>query len=170
MNRIADPRPTISSLDEAKELFMRYVLAVKRMAIHTARADKRIAEIKEQLAGQNEGLLLAAQDLKASLAAWILANLHLFADPRKIKTEFGTFGLQTVTDVCFLNEEVTLQALMDRGYTECFKAVPKPLKTPIRKRLESGEEIPGVILRSGDTVVCDEDKTLIAQAVASLEK
>jgi len=170
MLRLADNRTTLANLDAAKEAMREIALIAKRLAITNARAEKRIAEIKAQAEEENEGRRLALEQLEKNLAAFITANPALFQKPRTCKTDFGEFGLRTVTELLVQNEDALVQTVMERGYLDCFETVHKLVKDAIKKRLKAKEVIPGAQVNEGDTVVCKVSKTLIDEALKALEE
>ena len=97
------------------------------------------------------------------------SNPHLFVRPRKVKTPFGEFGLQIVTDLKIDSEEAMIQTLRDRGLEECLKVITRPDKDAIRSRIEAGEVIPGATIRTepNDPVV-KISRELLKAAVESV--
>jgi hypothetical protein len=163
--RLADNRTTIADLESAKLAMREIALITKACAVTKARAEKRIAEIKTQAESQIEGRLLAMEQLIKDLSAYITANPPLFQKPRTVKTDFGEFGLRTVTDLLVPNEAPLIEWVMERGYLDCFETVHKLIKPAITKRLKAKEVIPGAQLREGDTVVCKVSAQLISHAL-----
>lgn len=168
-DRLADLRNVPLSLDDAGILMREIALIEKRLAVSGARLEKKVADAKAIHNAETEGRRLALDKLRERLAAFITANPGLFQDPRTVKTEFGAFGLRTVTEVGIVDQERALQAVRTAGYDDCFATLQSLILPAVRKRLEAGENIPGVLLRSGDVVVCKVSKTLIDEAVKQLE-
>lgn len=166
--RLADFR--LADIDQAKDTMREIALIEKRLAVQSARFEKRIADLAAQHEAETEGRRLALESLRSDLSVFIEANKQLFADPRTVKTEFGEFGLRTVTELAIVDEETVLQSVLERGYEDCFETVKNLVKTAIRKRLLAKENIPGCLIRTGDTVVCKVSKSLIDEAVKALEE
>ncbi len=121
-----------------------------RMAIVQAKKAKKIAEIESQFADASKADKAEAELLTLKLKAFCTANPHLFEKPRKMKTPFGEFGLQSVSDLSIDNAEALIQALMLAGYEECWKTETKIVKENVRTRMENGEEFPGATIRRSE--------------------
>jgi hypothetical protein len=88
----------------------------------------------------------------------------LFADPRKVETSLGSFGLQRVTELDVQNEAAALASCQEQDMQDCWKTITKLVLTAIRKRLDAGAVIDGVAIRAGDTAVYRVAKTLLDEA------
>ena len=121
-----------------------------RMAIVQAKKAKKIAEVESQFAAANDADKKEAELLTMKLKAFCTANPHLFEKPRKMKTPFGEFGLQSVSDLSIDNAAALIQTLMVRGYDECLKTETKIIKDNVRTRMENGEEFPGATIRRSE--------------------
>lgn len=162
--RLADLRTAVASLDQARVVFRDYVLAEKRLAAADALLERQIADRKAAHQQRCATDRAAADALQAALASFITANRSLFETPRTVKTDFGEFGLRTVTDVIVSDEAALFDELLERGYDECYTTVRKPLKPALRDRLAAGEVLAGCALRTGDTVICKPARALIDAA------
>lgn len=164
MNRLADARPTLASLDEAKQSMAAIARLECEIAQSAALAEKQIVAAK----GHHAARVVQKEEIRheheLALTGFILANKTLFKKPRKITTEFGSFGLQTVTDLVVTNEETAVQACLERGYEDCLKIVRTILKKAAQVRLDAGESIPGLQIRTGDTAVYKVAKALLDEA------
>jgi len=105
----------------------------------------------------------AAKDAEA-LSQFITASAELFTDPRKVKTDFGTFGLQRATEVIILDEARCKAYLKAKRLDACLKTTISLVKPAIRKRLNVGKRVAGCKLNDGDTAVYKVDKVLLADA------
>lgn len=167
--RLADLRPQLTNLDEAKAAFAELAQTELAITKADAAAELRIAKLKVEHAERTEADRARQAEIAAQLVGFIDANRGLFVKPRKIKTDLGTFGLQTVTDLDITDEAALLTEIMERGYDDCQKVTRRPLKSPIAARIITGETFPGCTLRTGDTAVYTVDKSLIREAIASVE-
>ena len=135
------------------------------MAVAGARAEKAIADLKvrhmERIQSDND----RAAELRDTLAGWILANKPLFAAKRKVVTDFGSFGLQTVSELQITNDSVLIEYLLEQGYEDCLKVVRTPIKPAIKSRIDAGETMPGCHVRSGDTAVYKVSRAIIADEI-----
>lgn len=164
MTRLADNRTTIRNLDEARAVMQEIARLECALIKSDAVLESKIVALKssheQATASGRDAHGLACQ----ALTRFILANPQLFEDPRKITTQFGSFGLQTVTDVVVSNESAAMQHILEAGYDDCLKSVQTLLKSGIKPRLQAGETIPGCSLRTGDTAVYKVAKALLDQA------
>lgn len=164
MNRLADLRPQLASLEEADKCLQDMAQAACRIAVAQARAEHRIADVKARLVEQTAADSELLVDRERALASFITAHADLFQRPRKRATDFGSYGLQRVSDLQVQDATVLLQALLDRGYEDCIKTTRAPVKSAIAERIEAGETFPGCTLRTGDTAVCKVSKALLDEA------
>lgn len=163
-NRLADMRSTVCSLDDAKAIADRIALAEKALAVASAKAEKRIADLKHTHAEATLPLVTDIAVDRAALAAFIVGHPHLFQNPRTVKTDLCKFGLQQVTDLIVHDQTALLERLMDLGYDDCMKVSRTPVKTAIKARMEDGETFPGCTIRTGDTAICIPHKAILDQA------
>ena len=162
--RLADLRSTITTLDSATEHFR--ILAQTRLNIEVAdaRFEKRVAAMKgEHLASTNESRAVL-RGLEKDLALFINTHRDLFQKPRKITTPFGTFGLQKATGLKVVDKVALLAELVVLNLISCMKVTRRPINAEIRKVIDSGTSLPGVVVTSGDTAVCTVAKSLIQEA------
>jgi len=169
MERVADLRMDIHNLDQARRVFDDVALLTITLAKKDASFENRIAKLKaehETETHDEHALLAAGCDM---LARFIEQHKDLFADPRKVKTSMGSFGLQAVSELVIENQVRLERYLVENKIEDCFELAFQTIKTAIRKRLEVGEKIPGAKIVSGDTAVYKVDKTLIDQARAATD-
>ena len=164
MQRLADLRINLKTIDEAKILFNQLASQFIWLAREDAKTEKRIADIKLKHEENTAAGREHADNLKDALLGFIEAHRELFQSPRKVVTDFGSFGLQKVTDVVVDDERTLVQALLDRGYDGCLKTTRKPVKKRVKDHMKAGESLPGCELREGDTAVYKITKSLIDEA------
>ena len=169
MNRISDLRNAPAELHDAISMFNRLAQSQIALAARDAMFEKQAARLKAAHVTGTESDREALKNMESDLMAFIQARRDLFKDPRKIKTDFGSFGLQTVSDVVVKNEERVIEDMLDKGYDDCVQITRKLLKSALRTRLDDGEKFPGVTLRSGDTAVYKVDKSLLDKAKSQAE-
>lgn len=169
-NRIADLRSPIADLDQAKATFQAIALASKRLAVAQARYEKAKAELAARFEEDTAARRNGVNELTQDLAQFIAANKQLFQEPRTIKTELGEFGLRTVSELLVADESGLIEHLQTQGYNECFQQVRTVVKKAIQARIKAGESLPFCTVNTGDTVVCKVSKTVLEEAVASLEE
>lgn len=161
--RIADLRPDLTTLDDARAHFDNLARCVIHLRAIDAAFEKRIATLKANYNAGSDPLRAEIAELETQLLAFISANRHLFKSPRKIKTSLGAFGLQKASELVVADPEGLATFLFENGYSECVKTVTKLLAPAIRTRVEDGEKLPGCHIKSGDTAVYNVTKTLIEE-------
>jgi phage host-nuclease inhibitor protein Gam len=134
------------------------------LAAKDAKFEKRIADIKAAYSAETDELRSTIAEQAKALAAYIMCHQDAFVDPRKVKSSFGTFGLQAVNSVEVTDEEACIASVLRRKLDNCYKQTTKLLRDGLRKELEAGTNIPGCKLNDGDTATYSVDKTLIAAA------
>lgn len=164
MNRIADLRSTITTLEDADAAFREFALAEKRIAAADARFERDEAKRRAAHAERTLSDRKLSDAIKSRLAAFIDNNRALFKRPRTRKTEQGKYGLRTATELVIMAEDLLFDHLLERGYEDCFTTVRRPVKTAIRDRMIAGEHIPGCTINTGDTVVCKPFKSFLDEA------
>jgi hypothetical protein len=164
MERLKDCRPIITTLSQADQVMAEIARLECAVAVADAKAEKRVAEIK----AANDAATLqdrtAMAGLKAALGGFIESNRNLFDRPRKRRTAFGSYGLQTVSELVVTNPDAVLADLIQRGYEDCLKTVRSLVKPAIAARLQDGETLPNCCLFSGDTAVMKVSKSIIDEA------
>ncbi len=162
--RIADLRSGIQSLDVARAVFDNLALHTLKLAAQDAAFEKRVANLKSFHSAATAGDRDYISNTGLALAQFITQHQNLFKNPRKIKTSLGSFGLQSVSELLISDPVRLEERVMDLGYDDCFERVIKFLKPAIKKRLETGEKLPGARIVSGDTAVYKVDKSLVDEA------
>lgn len=162
--RIKDLRATIATLEQAKTTFNELAALELEIAKADAAFEHKVAKLKAAHAEALAGKIELHDSLAECLVAFIAANKGLFANPRKVKTDLGTFGLQTVTDLLVSDEKALIEAIDRLGYTECIKESRSPVKKLLADRIIAGEKFPGCQIRTGDTAVYSVKKALVDQA------
>lgn len=161
MNRLADLRPGITNLDEAKAAMADIAKLTCRIEYQKARLEKQVADLKTRLVGLNAQEMEHLAEREKALTVFITSHPELFQKPRKVVTEFGSFGLQAVCEVVIENEEAVTKWLVAQSFEECFVSELNLVRKAIKTRLEAKENIPGCTLKTGDTAVYKVAKTLI---------
>lgn len=164
MNRIADLRSPISTIEEADQTFRQYALAIKKIAVADARFERDHASRLMKHKADTQPLRAQAEELLGKIAHFIGAHGGLFKSPRTRKLDVCEYGLRTATELIIDNEDALLNLLMDRGYDDCMQTVRSVAKSNVRARLSAGEEIPHCHMNSGDTVVAKVSKALLNEA------
>jgi hypothetical protein len=159
----------ITTLDQAKATFNELAAVELEIAKADAAFEHRIAKLKASHIEATADKTALHADLAEMLVAFVANNKSLFKDPRKVKTNMGAFGLQTVTDLLITDLDALDAAILERGYEGCMEVKRSPVKKAISARIAAGEQFPGCTVRSGDTVVYAVKKALVDQAKQEAE-
>jgi len=162
--RLADLRPVIATHEDATAVLSKIARVECKVAIQKARCEKKIADAKARYEAAVAEDLAEQKTLCLLLADFIMNNRDLFKKPRKISTDWGTYGLQTVTELIVHNREAMTNRLLEAGYESCLKTVHTPVKKAIQARIEAGQPITGCTLHKGDTAVYKVSKAVIDEA------
>lgn len=168
MNRLADERAAIDSLDQADRAMQNIATLEARIAVDTTRANRAITGIKARLADKLHDDETQLNVLRQRLGDFILRRKDLFADPRKRRTDFGEYGLQRVRQVEVINKEALIAAIQEAGYHDLLRVLTDVNKEGLRARLEAGWTIAGARLNDGDTAVCRVSSAIIKSALEGL--
>lgn len=160
--KLADTRTM--TIEGAKQCIEQIAHAECRIASKRARYEKAIAAAKsrfeEETAGDQE--IIAARS--SQLTQFILSHPDEFRKPRAVKTEFGSFGLRSVSNVDIWNQEQLLQWALDNGYTDIVRTTHTLVKPAIRARLDADEIVPGASVAAGEEAFYKIDKALLESA------
>jgi len=164
MNRTADLRESVKTLEDAKRLMAEIARLECNLACAAAQFEKRVVAAKQAYTDRASNTMDARDTAVQQLTMFIQDNKDLFLDPRKVATEFGAFGLQEASEVEITNEQDVIGHCIDAGYEDCVKTVRALLKQGLKAHLKSGEKIPGCHLKEGDTVVYKVARQLLDEA------
>jgi hypothetical protein len=136
-----------------------------QLAFEAAKAERAIQRVKARLAERTAPMTAQRKAQISRLVSFIETHTDRFESPRMRTTDFGKYGLRKVTDVQIEDHVACVQALIEREFWDCLKVSRSPLKAELKARLEGGAEIPGCVLRSGDTAVYKVARSLLEAAV-----
>ena len=165
--RIADLRTTCTCLDEAETLLREIALATCDIEAARAKAEKKIAAIKKQLQDETAFDASTIKQLEAKLCAFIDANRELFEKPRKHKCDWGTFGLQKVSEVVVNDKKALIEFARENDFFDLYITSTAPFKKAIEAMLRDRGKVPGCFLVEGNTAVYTVAKALIDEAKES---
>jgi phage host-nuclease inhibitor protein Gam len=152
------------TIEGAKVCLEQIAHAECRIASKRARYEKVIAAAKSRFEEETTEDARIVRDRADQLCQFILAHPDLFAKPRAVKTEFGSFGLRAVSNVEIADADAVIQFAMDRGYPDIVKTAQTLIKPALRQRLDDGEKIPGCQVLNGDEAFYKLDKALLESA------
>lgn len=163
--RLKDIRLSIQNMEQAEAEFATLAKAKIECAKIDATAEAHIASIKATADCEKEYHQAVIAKAERDLAAFIEANPDQFSKPRKHKTDWGTFGLHTVTNVNVYDKDATiLHCECNEARRDCLRTTITVLTTPIGQLLKEGHDIPGCELITGDTAICTVKKELLDKA------
>jgi phage host-nuclease inhibitor protein Gam len=157
-------RDRLESVEDAANLFDQAARLIISRTVTEARYEKKIAALKAEYAESVSDVSEQINNMTCALARFIETHKELFQKPRKIKTTFGSFGLQDCSELEVLDEEKLQDVLLERGYEDCYLVMRKLIKPAIRRRIDEGERIPGARVKEGDTAVYKVAAALIEKA------
>ena len=150
------------TLVEAIGLFQEYAGLSKAVVKRCAQSEVRIQAEKTRTGEANEPDRVRMKEIEAEVTAFVSAHGHdLFRSPRKQKTEYGTFGLETATKAEVHNEEQVLAFAEEHPELELAKLTHRVQKTKVKSALLKGHKVPGARLVRGDVVVMKVDKAYL---------
>lgn len=162
--KLSDTRDHINTLDEARTVFNAIAMLKILNEKILAQAEAQIAKIKEKATARIEVECADLPELEAQLARYIETHKDQFQKPRKISTNFGTFGLQKACKVEVTSKKKCLDFLTGNEMEDCLKFTTSIDKSGLKPHLEAGEEIPGAELKQGDIAHYTVKKALIEEA------
>lgn len=150
--RIKDNRIAQSmTIEQADELFREPALKETEANKQNAITDKKIAVIKENHAINIAALQCEITALKEQLSDYIGIHTERFQKPRQRATNFGKYGVRTVTEVKLIDEEAIIAFAKEQNLP-LFKIEYKLDKKAIEKLLLDGKEVPGATRIVGDVI------------------
>lgn len=170
MKRIGDLRDGIATVSEASVVMASIAEVECQIALQMALTEKRIQALKAEHDRRIGPHKTEAERLGKRLKEFIEEHRELFRDPRKVKTESGSYGLQTVSEVVVTDEPLCIATVVNKEMLDCYKMSTALVKQGLKTRLESGQTVPGAMLKAGDTAVYKVAKSLIDDARAQAEK
>lgn len=160
-NIITDTRAALAmSVQEADQLFQRLAEATVIAMAVAAAYDQRLADIKAEAATAREQHLAIIKPLEARLRDYINAHPERFQKPRMRKTEFGQYGLRTVTNLEITDEMAAIMSVKAQAL-QALVITEKLDKKAIEKAISDGATISGAEIRTGEIVKYDVKKELL---------
>ena len=167
--RLNDLRSDLRTTDDARRLFAAIAHLELRLAAADARAEQRIAKIKEDHHNATVMDRTILEHKAGLLTRFIESHKHLFQKPRKIRTEFGTFGLQKVNEIVIKNPDAAIKWLEANGEAGAVKRSSTPIKAAVKTLFSAGKRVGGCFRHTGDTSVYTVEKALLNGARSNPE-
>ena len=163
--KLKDTRESkLQTLEEAEAMFNAIASSEIKIARAKAMAEARIAKTKETFIAKVEMIDPELDEKREQLAEYIEMHKEEFQKPRKIKTDFGTFGLHKATKVKFINKAAALEFVVDQNMKECFKTTFKIVTEGVKDVLLAGRKVTGAKLLDGDLAHYTVKRALLADA------
>lgn len=159
MTRIADTRKM--TLEEADAEFETLARAQIRVWRREGVAEDKIATVKSKEVEDNAEDRSTIAMAKVKIAAFVLAFKSLFQKPRKRKTQWGSYGLETERELVIDDEEKLIAELREKGCADCIRTTPSVLKAKVTERIDRGEKFSCCRISEGDVVKYKVDKSLM---------
>ena len=137
------------TVERADALFRSIALLTAKRDKIKAAYEKRIADLKAAADRELDPLDAELKDMSAELAAYIGHNPDRFVKPRQRPTDYGKYGLRTVTNLEIVDEELAKASVRAQGIPALI-VTEKLDKKALEKAISDGKEIDGVELRTGE--------------------
>ena len=160
--RLKDFRRIID-LDHAKSVLRDMTSLYIGIEAKKAATEKRIQALKEKVDEATKAEAEELTRLEALLTDFIGHHPGLFTKPRAVKTDFGSFGLRTVTELTVENEREVIDKIMENGYDDCIEIKRRLIKKSVQARITDGEDIPGCFINTGDVAFWKPNKSLVEE-------
>ena len=162
--RLKDLRTAIQSVPEADKEFENIARLDCELTRMDAAFEAEVSALKARHETQRNGLASMRDDAVKRLAAFVETNPQKFQCPRRRKTLFGSYGLQTATKVQVVDRDAAIEFCIENKWTECIKTSLTLLSSAVQKRLAAGELCAGATLISGDVAGYTVKKELLDEA------
>lgn len=164
MKRLQDNREAIAMTAEEADAVMQRIAEISvSMTAEAAQYEEQITTIKSAAAEASKQFNGMLAPLEEQLTAYINAHPERFAKPRMRKTDFGSYGLRSVTKLEITDENAALMSVKAQGIP-AYTVIEKLDKKAIEKAISDGKEITGAEVRSGELAKYTVAKALLDQA------
>ena len=140
---ITTVKEAIKALEDAS------ILSGRLEAAH-AEYEALITPFKQEYERATQADAEQLSSLKAAINAFIESNGANFQKPRKIKTQWGEFGLQTSKELRITNPQQVITFAKRNNYTDLFKEKITIVKKAVESIIKNGVSVPGA------TISCKE--------------
>ena len=159
--RLSDNRALRSmTVEQADKLFQVIALLTVKIKKIEAGYEKRIAELKAAAGRETEALEAELRENVATLNHYILANPERFIKPRQHQTDYGKYGVRTVSNLEILDEEAVKAAVKANGIPALI-VTEKLDKKALEKAIGDGADLDGCELRRGEIASYTVAKALL---------
>ena len=148
---------------DADLLFQQLAETVIAATATAAMYDQRLSDIKAEAASARAQYQAIIAPLEKQLEGYINAHPERFKKPRMRQTEFGKYGLRTVTNLEITDEVAAIMSVKAQGIP-AIVTTEKLNKKALEKAISDGETITGCEIRSGEIVKYTVKKELLDRA------
>ena len=163
VQRLSDNRAMRAmTVQEADALFQEIALLTVKIEKTKAQYEKRIAELKAAAGRETEVPEAELREKVAKLTAYINANPERFIKPRQHQTDYGKYGVRTVSNLEITDEEAVKMAVKAQGIP-ALVVTEKLDKKALEKAIGDGAAIPGCEMRRGEVASYTVAKALMEE-------
>lgn len=163
VQRLSDNRAMRAmTVQEADALFQEIALLTVKIEKTKANYEKKIAELKASAGRETEAPEAELRDKVAVLTAYINANPDRFIKPRQHQTDYGKYGVRSVSNLEITDEEAVKLAVKALGIP-ALVVTEKLDKKALEKAIGDGLSIPGCELRQGEIASYTVAKALMEE-------
>jgi len=159
--RINDNRAALAmTAEDADRVFQKLAEVTLAATSAAAHYDNRVANIKAEAALFREEYMKILKPFERQLEDYITAHPERFAKPRMRQTEFGKYGLRSVTNLEITDETAVMISVKAQGI-QAVIVTEKLDKKALEKAISDGRQITGCEIRTGVIVKYDIKKELL---------
>ena len=161
--RLSDNRALRAmTVQQADALFQEIALLTVKIEKTKAQYEKRIAELKAAAGRETEAPEAELREKVAVLNHYILANPERFIKPRQHQTDYGRYGVRTVSNIEITDEEAVKLAVKAQAIP-ALVVIEKLDKKALEKAIGDGLSIPGCEMRRGEVASYTVAKALMEE-------
>ena len=161
--RLSDNRALRSmTVQQADALFQEIALLTVKIKKIEAGYEKRIAELKAAAGRETEAPEAELREKVATLTHYIQANPERFVKPRQHQTDYGKYGVRTVSNIEITDEEAVKAAVKAQSIP-ALVVIEKLDKKALEKAIGDGLSIPGCEMRRGEVASYTVAKALMEE-------
>lgn len=150
------------TVQDADALFREIALLTVKIGKIEAGYEKKIADLKAAANRETEELEDELRWKVARLTSYIQANPERFIKPRQHATDYGKYGVRTVSNLEITDEEAVKLAVKAHGIPALI-VTEKLDKKALEKAIGDGQEIRGCELRRGEIASYTVAKALMEE-------
>lgn len=150
------------TVQQADALFQEIALLTVKIEKTKAQYEKRIAELKAAAGRETEAPEAELREKAAVLTAYINDHPERFIKPRQHQTDYGKYGVRTVSNIEITDEEA-VKAAVKANAIPALVVIEKLDKKALEKAIGDGLSIPGCEMRRGEVASYTVAKALMEE-------